>query len=97
VGWYVSLDPPGMLGTGICISNAILPPDALLAKMGSLFLPRPTLFHYIARREARDATLALPERMIAALQVNLRGGALPAAEDDGHSYLKMPVNRFAPR
>lgn len=52
---------------------------------------------YIARREARDATLALPERMIAALQVNLRGGALPAAEADGHSYLKMPVNRFAPR
>lgn len=34
VGWYVSLDPPGMLGTGICISNAILPKDALLAKMG---------------------------------------------------------------
>jgi len=52
---------------------------------------------FIARREARDATLALPERMIAALQVNLRGGALPPPEDDGHSYLKMPVNRFAPR
>jgi putative transposase len=34
VGWYISLDPPGMLGTGICISNAILPKDALLAKLG---------------------------------------------------------------
>lgn len=52
---------------------------------------------YIARREARDATLPLPERMLAALQINLRGGALPPAEEDGHSYLKVPVNRFARR
>lgn len=34
VGWYVSFDPPGTLGTGICISNAILPKDAWLAKLG---------------------------------------------------------------
>ena len=49
---------------------------------------------FIAMREARDATLKLPDRMLAALQVNLRGGRLPAPEDDGHHYLKMPVNRF---
>lgn len=34
VGWYVSFDPPGSLGTGICISNAILPKDGWLAKLG---------------------------------------------------------------
>lgn len=34
VGWYVSFDPPGTLGTGICISNAILPKEAWLAKLG---------------------------------------------------------------
>lgn len=49
---------------------------------------------YIALREARDATLSLPNRMLHALQVNLRGGRLPAPEDDGHSYLRIPVNRF---
>lgn len=49
---------------------------------------------YIETREARDATLDLPDRMLAALQINLRAGRLPEAEDDGHSYLKMPVNKF---
>ncbi len=49
---------------------------------------------FIERRQKRDATLALPDRILAALQINLRGGRLPPAEDDGHHYLKLPVNRF---
>lgn len=49
---------------------------------------------YVARRETRDATLALPDRMLAALQVNLRGGRLPEPEEDGRSYFKIPANRF---
>lgn len=49
---------------------------------------------WIERRTKRDATLALPDRMLAALQVNLRGGRLPPAENDGRHYLKLPVNRF---
>jgi glyoxylase-like metal-dependent hydrolase (beta-lactamase superfamily II) len=49
---------------------------------------------YIKTREERDATLSLPDRMLHALQVNLRGGALPEPEDDGHSYFKIPANRF---
>ena len=44
---------------------------------------------YIALREERDATLPLPARMLAALQVNLRGGRLP---EDG--LLRIPLNRF---
>ena len=51
---------------------------------------------FIAMREARDRTLAVPDRMLHALQVNLRGGRLPKAEADGHSYLKIPLNRFTP-
>ncbi|WP_411837041.1 MBL fold metallo-hydrolase [Paracoccus sp. ME4] len=51
---------------------------------------------WIALRRARDATLPLPDRILAALQINLRGGRLPEPEDDGHRYLKIPVNRFEP-
>ncbi|EYD70741.1 MBL fold metallo-hydrolase [Limimaricola hongkongensis] len=49
---------------------------------------------FIERRQTRDKTLALPNRILAALQINLRGGRLPAAEGDGNHYLKLPVNRF---
>ncbi|GGO55692.1 Glyoxylase, beta-lactamase superfamily II [Roseovarius pacificus] len=45
-------------------------------------------------RDTRDATLGLPDRMLYALQVNLRGGRLPEAENDGNSYFKIPANRF---
>lgn len=49
---------------------------------------------FIAKREARDATLKLPRRMLHALQVNLRGGKLPAAESNGQSFFKLPANLF---
>ncbi|QIE46645.1 MBL fold metallo-hydrolase [Pseudohalocynthiibacter aestuariivivens] len=49
---------------------------------------------YIKLRDERDATLALPDRMLFALQVNLRGGRLPEAEADGHSYFKIPANKM---
>ncbi|MDB6452839.1 MBL fold metallo-hydrolase [Falsirhodobacter sp. 20TX0035] len=48
---------------------------------------------FIARREARDATLKLPRRMLHALQVNLRGGKLPV-DADGRSFFKLPANLF---
>ncbi|WP_428523110.1 MBL fold metallo-hydrolase [Pseudorhodoplanes sp.] len=49
---------------------------------------------YIKLRESRDKTLPLPELMLAALQVNLRGGRLPEPEGNGRSYLKIPLNAF---
>jgi glyoxylase-like metal-dependent hydrolase (beta-lactamase superfamily II) len=49
---------------------------------------------FVKLRAERDKTLALPDRMLHALQVNLRGGRLPEPEDDGRSYLKIPANRF---
>ena len=49
---------------------------------------------YVKLRDERDATLGLPDRMLYALQVNLRGGQLPEAEADGNSYFKIPANKF---
>ncbi|WP_121633245.1 MBL fold metallo-hydrolase [Tropicibacter alexandrii] len=45
-------------------------------------------------RDDRDATLGLPDRMLYALQVNLRGGRLAPTQGDGHSYFKIPANKF---
>lgn len=49
---------------------------------------------YIDQREARDKTLALPDRMLHVLQMNLRAGRAPEPEKDGNSYLKIPLDRF---
>lgn len=47
---------------------------------------------FVAMREARDATLAMPKLIIPSLQVNMRGGNLPPKDKDGKTYLKVPVN-----
>ncbi|MCF3933213.1 MBL fold metallo-hydrolase [Acuticoccus sp. M5D2P5] len=52
---------------------------------------------YRAVRDARDATLPLPKLMLAALQINIRGGRKPAPEKNGRSYLKIPIDHFSPR
>jgi glyoxylase-like metal-dependent hydrolase (beta-lactamase superfamily II) len=49
---------------------------------------------FVKLRNKRDQTLALPALMLAALQVNIAGGRLPAPENDGHRYLKIPLNAF---
>jgi glyoxylase-like metal-dependent hydrolase (beta-lactamase superfamily II) len=49
---------------------------------------------YVRRREARDATLGMPRLILPSLQVNMRAGHLPPPEDNGLSYLKIPVNAF---
>jgi glyoxylase-like metal-dependent hydrolase (beta-lactamase superfamily II) len=49
---------------------------------------------FVQRREARDATLAMPRLILPSLQVNMRAGHLPPAEDNGMVYLKVPVNAF---
>ncbi|WP_413852886.1 MBL fold metallo-hydrolase [Albidovulum sp.] len=47
---------------------------------------------FVAMREARDRTLAMPRLIIPSLQVNMRAGQMPPAEDDGRTYLKVPLN-----
>ncbi len=49
---------------------------------------------FVKLRNERDKTLSLPDRMLPALQVNLRGGRLPEPESDRRSYFKIPANRF---
>ena len=45
-------------------------------------------------RTARDATLAMPALILPSVQVNMRAGDLPPAEDNGRRYLKIPLNAF---
>jgi glyoxylase-like metal-dependent hydrolase (beta-lactamase superfamily II) len=47
---------------------------------------------FVAMREARDRTLSVPDLLLPAIQVNIRGGRLPAAEDNGRRYLKLPLD-----
>lgn len=49
---------------------------------------------FIAMREARDATLAMPVLILPAIQVNIRAGEFPPPEADGQRYLKIPLNRL---
>ena len=49
---------------------------------------------FVAMREARDATLAMPALLLPSVQVNIRGGALPEPENNGVRYLKLPVDQF---
>lgn len=49
---------------------------------------------FVKLRTERDRTLPLPDRMLTALQVNLRGGRLPQPESNSRIYLKIPVNWF---
>ncbi len=47
---------------------------------------------FVAMREKRDASLAVPALLLPAVQINMRAGDLPPAEDNGISYLKLPIN-----
>ena len=47
---------------------------------------------FVAMRQARDATLEMPTLIIPSIQINIRAGHLPPPEDNGVSYLKLPLN-----
>ncbi len=47
---------------------------------------------FIAFRTERDAQLDMPKLIIPSLQINMRAGELPPADEDGKRYLKVPVN-----
>ena len=47
---------------------------------------------FVAMREARDKTLDMPRLILPSVQVNMRAGHVPPAEDNGVSYLKIPVD-----
>ena len=47
---------------------------------------------FVAMRTQRDATLEMPILILPAVQVNIRAGEFPAKENNGISYLKIPLN-----
>jgi glyoxylase-like metal-dependent hydrolase (beta-lactamase superfamily II) len=61
-------------------------------KAHNIHLAGKTREEFVALRTARDATLAMPKLIIPSLQVNMRGGELPPADDEGKRFLKVPLN-----
>jgi len=49
---------------------------------------------FVAMREKRDATLEMPRLILPSIQVNIRAGKMPPAEDNGVTYLKIPLNQL---
>ena len=47
---------------------------------------------FVEMRTKRDAGLGMPTLLLPAIQVNVRAGNFPAAEDNGVVYLKIPIN-----
>ena len=49
---------------------------------------------FVQFRKERDATLSMPALMLPAVQVNIRAGEFPDVEENGLSFLRIPVNAF---
>lgn len=51
-----------------------------------------TADEFVAMRTKRDSELDMPRLILPSVQVNMRAGAMPPAEDNGVRYLKLPVD-----
>jgi glyoxylase-like metal-dependent hydrolase (beta-lactamase superfamily II) len=49
---------------------------------------------FVRVRTERDKTLTVPKLLIPSIQINMRAGELPPPEDNGISYIKIPLNRI---
>ncbi|EJM07641.1 Zn-dependent hydrolase, glyoxylase [Pseudomonas sp. GM102] len=49
---------------------------------------------FVAMRTRRDAGLGMPTLLLPAIQVNVRAGNFPPAEENGVTYLKIPINKL---
>jgi glyoxylase-like metal-dependent hydrolase (beta-lactamase superfamily II) len=49
---------------------------------------------FVRMRNERDATLGMPKLIIPSLQVNMRAGQMPPADEQGDVFLKVPVNKI---
>lgn len=47
---------------------------------------------FVKMRAAKDQTLDMPKLILPSVQVNMRAGDLPPAEDNGVRYLKIPLD-----
>lgn len=49
---------------------------------------------FVEFRTTRDAALGMPKLILPSIQVNIRAGEMPPADDNGVVYLKLPVDAF---
>ncbi len=79
------------------------PPERAVAWISSVRQQRESNIHvrdgitqeqFVQMRTQRDAGLAMPTLILPAVQVNVRAGKLPPAEEDGRSYIQVPINAF---
>ena len=47
---------------------------------------------FVAMRTARDATLEMPRLILPSVQINMRAGQMPPAEENGQRYMKIPID-----
>ena len=47
---------------------------------------------FVKLREERDKTLSSPTLIMPSIQVNMRAGNMPPSEDNGSTYLKLPIS-----
>ena len=62
------------------------------SKAQNIHLAGKTKEEYIEMRTSRDAQLDAPRLLLPSVQVNMRAGHMPPAEDNGVAYIKIPVN-----
>lgn len=65
------------------------------SKENNIHLAGKTRDEYIEMRTTRDAQLDVPRLLMPSVQVNMRAGHLPPEEENGISYIKIPVNKIA--
>ena len=61
---------------------------------GDFALPGKDQDSFVQLRDARDAQLSMPKLLIPSLQVNMRAGNMPQADENGDVYLKVPINKM---
>ena len=49
---------------------------------------------FVEMRQQRDAGLSMPKLILPSIQINMKGGQFPTPEENGVSYLKLPLNYF---
>jgi glyoxylase-like metal-dependent hydrolase (beta-lactamase superfamily II) len=62
-------------------------------KMGNIHIADGTsIDEFVEMREKRDASLAMPALILPSVQVNMRAGNMPPPQENGISYLKIPID-----
>jgi len=63
-------------------------------KATNLHIAGKTRDEFINMRETRDAQLGMPKLIIPSIQINMRAGHMPPEEDNGTTYIKVPINKL---